>query len=117
MAIWRLWDVGVLGAVDDDVLGHDPALQHALLGVLSAPSEKSGGFNAKVSNLLGVTVDRAEAVLLLDLLVPLLKKKSAKLAYIHSLPLLFRKDKTSLGVSRIGVATPRDDCSMSIHKK
>ena len=25
--------------------------------------------------------------------------------------LLFRIDKTSLGVSRIGVATPRDDCS------
>ena len=30
VAIWRLWYVGVLRTVDDDVLGHDAALQHAL---------------------------------------------------------------------------------------
>ena len=29
---------------------------------------------------------------------------------VEKAPLLFRIDKTSLGVSRIGVATPRDDC-------
>ena len=100
MAVGRLWDVGVLGAVDDDVLGHDAALEHALrvnevglrefalmrdesrnlaaylLGVLAAPPEKAGRLNAKVADLLGVAVDRAEAVLLLDLLVALLKTGS-----------------------------------------
>ena len=44
-----------------------------LLGVLAAPPEKAGRLNAKVADLLGVAVDRAEAVLLLDLLVALLK--------------------------------------------
>ena len=29
---------------------------------------------------------------------------------VGNVTLLFRIDKTSLGVSRIGVATPRDDC-------
>ena len=32
-----------------------------------------------------------------------------KSVYLH-VSLFFRIDKTSLGVSRIGVATPRDDC-------
>ena len=47
-----------------------------LLGVLAAPPEKAGRLNAKVADLLGVAVDRAEAVLLLDLLVALLKTSS-----------------------------------------
>ena len=47
-----------------------------LLGVLAAPPEKAGRLNAKVADLLGVAVDRAEAVLLLDLLVALLKNSS-----------------------------------------
>ena len=38
-------------------------------------------------------------------------KVSQSVAKHHmDVTLLFRIDKTSLGVSRIGVATPRDDC-------
>ena len=44
--------------------------------MLAAPPEKAGRLNAKVADLLGVAVDRAEAVLLLDLLVALLKTGS-----------------------------------------
>ena len=49
-----------------------------LLGVLAAPPEKAGRLNAKVADLLGVAVDRAEAVLLLDLLVALLQNRQPR---------------------------------------
>ena len=43
-----------------------------LFRVLAAPAEKARRFNAEVADLLGVAVDGAESVLLLDLLVALL---------------------------------------------
>ena len=67
-----LGDLGVLGAVDDDLLWHDPLLEHALLGVLPAAAEEAGRLDAEVADLLLVPVDEAEPVLGLDLLVLLL---------------------------------------------
>ena len=57
---------------------HATSLLAYLLGVLAAPPEKAGRLNAKVADLLGVAVDRAEAVLLLDLLVALLQNRQPR---------------------------------------
>ena len=62
----------LLAAVDDDILRHCSFLQHALLGVISAPPEQTRGFYAEVANLLCVSVNLTEAILLDQLLIVLL---------------------------------------------
>ena len=50
-----------------------------------------------------VQIENSNLVLLFD-------EDSRMLKQVRNLALLFRIDKSSLGVSRIGVATPWDDC-------
>ena len=59
----------VLATVDNDVLGHHSALQHALLGVIAAAAKQARRLNLKVADLLLVTVDDAEAKFLHDFLI------------------------------------------------
>ena len=79
--------VRVLGAVNDDVLWHHPALELALLGVLPAAAEQARGLSAEVADLLLVSVDSAESVLGLDgvvlLLLSLLLLLGAALALLR----------------------------------
>lgn len=51
-----------LAAVDDDVLGHDPSLQHAHLGVVATATEKPRWFDLEVGNPLSVVIHNAEAI-------------------------------------------------------
>lgn len=55
----------LLAAVDDDILWLNPAFQHALLGVVTTPTEQSWGFDPEVTNLLLVSIHYTEAILLL----------------------------------------------------
>lgn len=54
-----------LGAVERDVGGDDPRLEHARLGVLASPSEQARGFDVVVTNFLQVVVHDGVAVLVL----------------------------------------------------
>lgn len=54
----------LLAAVDDDVLGLDPFLQHALFGVLASTPEQPRRLNLKVAYALFVLVQQTVAVLL-----------------------------------------------------
>lgn len=58
-------------AVDDNVLGLDPLLQHALFRMFSSASEQPGRLNLKVANALPVVVQHTVAILLQDLLIGL----------------------------------------------
>ena len=65
----RLRNLGILRAIDDDVFGHDTALDFAHLRMLTTPTEQRRRFNFEVANLLFVAVDGAKTVLLEESLV------------------------------------------------
>lgn len=51
-----------LAAVDDYVLGQDPSLQHAHLGVVATAPEKPRRFYLEVGNPLFVVIHNTEAI-------------------------------------------------------
>lgn len=62
-----------LAAVDYHILWHDPLLEHAHFGVVTAATEKPWRLGFKVAYLLPVPIEDAVPVLLLDLVRCLLQ--------------------------------------------
>ena len=62
-------DLGIFGAVDDDILGLDAAFELAHLGMLPATAEETRWLDLEVANLLLVAINDADPVLLGDGLV------------------------------------------------
>merc|ERR1719186_918458 len=61
---WRLRNIRVLTAVNDDILGHDSPLDHSLLRVLASTSEQGGRLSSEISDPFFVSVHCAESILL-----------------------------------------------------
>lgn len=51
-----------LATIDDDILRHDPSLQHAHLGVVATATEKPRRFYLEVGNPLSVVIHNTEAI-------------------------------------------------------